>query len=97
VKFRKKPVVIEAVQFVYTQESIDQLREFCGSALGKINKARSPFAKGWAEIGLRTDRENFTVNHIAHEDDWIIKTIDGEFYTCKPSIFSATYEMITNL
>ena len=50
-KYRKKPVVIEAVQFVYTGEGIRRLQEFCGYALGKFAKERHPTAKGEVEIG----------------------------------------------
>lgn len=39
-KFRKKPVEIEAIQFEYSTEGIEALRKFCGSALGKTNKDR---------------------------------------------------------
>ena len=90
-KFRKKPVVIDAVQFVYP-DSIDQLEEFCGSALGNIRKEHynSPAE---AEIGTLEDGVHLTVKHIATDGDWIIKGVQGEFYACKPDIFEATYEL----
>ena len=86
-KFRKKPVEIEAVQFVYTCEGIRQLQEFCGDALGK-------FAKGEVQIGTLEDGEHLTVKHIATEGDWVIKGVQGEFYPCKPDIFEQTYEPV---
>lgn len=30
-------------------------------------------------------------------DDWIIKGVQGEFYPCKPDIFAATYEAVSNV
>ena len=93
-KFRKKPVVIEALQFEYTAEGVIKLQNFCGSAVGKIGKAQHPAAKAEAEIGTLEDGEYLIVKHIATEGDWIIKGVQGEFYACKPDIFQMTYELI---
>ena len=95
-KYRKKPVVIEAVQFVYSEEGIQRLQDFCGSVLGRYAKARHPGAKGEIEIGTLEDGEHLTVKHIATEGDWIIKGVQGEFYPCKPDIFEQTYEEVTD-
>ena len=91
-KFRKKPVVIEAIQFTYDEQGILAIHAFCGGALGNISKARHPDAKAEAEIGTLEDGVHLTVKHIATEGDWIIKGVQGEFYPCKPDIFAATYE-----
>jgi hypothetical protein len=93
-KFRKKPVVIDAVQFIYTEEGIANLKAFCGNTIGNISKARHPTALGEAEIGTLEDGVHLTVKHIATEGDWIIKGVQGEFYACKPDIFEATYESV---
>ena len=92
--FRKKPVVIEAVEFVYSNEGVAALKAFCGAALGNVNKNRSPDALGEAEIGTLEDGVHLTVKHIATEGDWIIKGVQGEFYACKPDIFAQTYEPV---
>ena len=91
-KFRKKPVVIEAVRFTYDERGMIAIKEFCGSALGNVRKERHPTAKAEAEIGTLEDGVHLTVKHIATEGDWIIKGVQGEFYACKPDIFEATYE-----
>lgn len=93
-KFRKKPVEIEAIQFEYSAKGIEALQQFCGSALGKISKDRHILAKGEAEIGTLEDGVNLTVKHIATEGDWIIKGVQGEFYACKPDIFEMTYDKV---
>ena len=97
-KFRKKPVVIDAVEFIYSQEGLDALRDFCGNSLGNFGKPRHPEAKGWAEIRTLEDGDEFsqveTARHVATEGDWIIKGVKGEFYACKPDIFEATYESV---
>lgn len=98
-KFRKKPVIIDAVQFKYSTEGINELKDFCGSALGSYGKNRHMTAVGWAEIGTLEDGDSSTsqVKHIASEGDWIIKGVSGEFYACKPDIFSLTYEKVEQL
>ena len=93
-KFKKKPVIIDAVQFVYSDEGIAALKEFCGDSLGNIRKERHLSAKGEAEIGTLEDGVHLTVQHIATEGDWIIRGVQGEFYACKPDIFEATYERV---
>lgn len=93
-KYRKKPVVVEAVQFEYSSDGIQRLKEFCGSALGKTYKDRHPSAKGEAEIVTLEDGIHLTVKHIATEGDFIIKGVQGEFYPCKPDIFWSTYEKV---
>ena len=91
-KYVKKPIVIDAIKFEYTKEGIEQLKEFCGSALGTIRKERHPSALAEAEIMTLEDGVILTVKHIATEGDYIIKGIQGEFYPCKPDIFLATYD-----
>ena len=89
-KFKKKPVVIEAVKFVWP-DSIPELEEFCGDALGNIRKEHDN-SPAEAEIKTLEDGTHLKVKHIATDGDWIIKGIQGEFYACKPDIFEATYE-----
>ena len=93
-KFRKKPVTIEAVQFEYSKDKIDELKLFMGAAMGNVSKARHPNAKGEMEVATLEDGNVLTVKHIATEGDWIIKGVQGEFYACKPDIFEATYERV---
>lgn len=75
-KYRKKPVVIEAVQF-NGRNSAD-IHEFCG------DKVREPVGKDYLEI------KTLEGIHIASPGDYIIKGINGEFYPCKPDIFEKT-------
>jgi hypothetical protein len=79
-RFRKKPVVIEAIQF--TDESKDR----CGCFV-TCNWA-AVFKDGKPAIEIQTLEGTMT----AVIGDWIIKGVKGEFYPCKPDIFEATYE-----
>lgn len=76
-KFRKKPVVIEAVQFVGNDA---ECMAFCPIAIDP------PDTKPILVI------PTLEGDHICSLGDWIIKGVKGEFYPCKPDIFEATYE-----
>jgi hypothetical protein len=77
-KFRKRPVVIEAVQL--SSMNVEELKLFCP----EIN------IQGDCTARIKTlEGEMF-----ACEWDWIIKGVKGEFYPCKPDIFEATYEEV---
>lgn len=94
-KYKKRPVVVEALKFVYSTEGIHELAVFCGNAVVSVVKDRHPEAIGWAQISTLEDggaNGSPQVKHIAYEGDYIIKGIAGEFYPCKPEIFETTYE-----
>jgi hypothetical protein len=93
-KFKKKPVIIEAVVFEYTESGIAALKEFCGPALGQIVKNRHPSAKAEAEILTLEDGQELKAAHVATEGDFVIRGVQGEFYACKPDIFWQTYEKV---
>lgn len=95
-QYRKKPVVIEAVKFEYSEAGIRELQEFCGKCLVKWGKDRHINAVGWAHIATLEDGDenSVQVEHVATEGDYIIKGVSGEFYACKPDIFVQTYESI---
>ena len=82
-KYRKKPVVIEAIQFVDTEESILKLSEL----------GLDPVRIDYADLDNPILKiETLEEVMIATEGDYIIKGVQGEFYPCKPDIFLETYE-----
>jgi len=91
-KFRKRPVVIEAMRFTYPVPK--ELRDFMGDSLGTVEKHRNPGAVAYAVIKTLEDGPANEAKHIATEGDWIIKGVLGEFYPCKPDIFAMTYEAV---
>jgi hypothetical protein len=93
-KFRKKPVVIEAIKFEYTDDCLIELKEFLGDSAGRAVKQRHPGAKAELEILTLEDGEHLKAKHIATEGDWVIKGVEGEFYACKSDIFEKTYERV---
>lgn len=84
-KYRKKPVVIEAVQ--WTGENYTEICQFTGMTLGRTRVTYSPYGISDQLIIPTLEGE-----HRASIGDFIIKGVKGEFYPCKPDIFEATYE-----
>ena len=81
-KFRKKPVVIEAQQF--TGENAEEIFAWMALTSG-------------ASAGVRTETGALLIETLegdmrADINDWIIRGVKGEFYPCKPDIFTLTYE-----
>jgi hypothetical protein len=99
-KFRKKPVVIDAVRWDGTERCLNDVAlPFIGD--GKPDFSHLPTAPddphvdtgiGYipaiGELQIPTLEGTMT----ARPGDWIIRGIKGEFYPCKPDIFAATYE-----
>lgn len=78
-KFRKKPVVIEAIQFLGDM-NLQKCLDFIGSNCEGDN----------TRIVIETLEGAMTCQPF----DWIIRGVKGEKYPCKPDIFDATYEPV---
>ncbi|MFA9413286.1 hypothetical protein ACERC8_01365 [Streptococcus sp. E29BA] len=77
-KYRKKPVMIEAIQF--NGANYEEIREFIGQdTLCSTLSIVIPTLEG---------------NVVAQKGDYIIKGVRGECYPCKPDIFTETYERV---
>lgn len=93
-KYRKKPVVIEAEQYIpgiitpFLKEAnmipIDSDTDWeCKDCGEKAHyHMNCPTLEGW---------------HIVCPYDYIIKGVKGEFYPCKPDIFEMTYELVDDM
>jgi len=79
-KFRKKPVVIEAIQ--WKGDNWEELEEF--------RSERHTVANPDGTLTIET----LEGNHIANKRDWIIRGVKGEIYPCKPDIFEQTYDEV---
>ena len=87
--FRKKPVVIEAMRYTGSKVSFNALWEWMGGDEG-ANLGYSGTEEDPQEFGIQTLEGRMKAN----PGDWIIKGIKGEFYPCKPEIFTATYDNV---
>lgn len=86
VKYRKKPVVIDAMQF--RRDCFEEIEEFTNGKAKNFRTERCLDGKSYCDI------ETVEGVHIATEGDYIIKGVKGEFYPCKPDIFEQTYEIV---
>lgn len=75
-KVRKKPVVVEAEQYLE------------GGELPFVEEGVLNYDEDTHRQYIKTLEGELTVSH----GDWVIKGVQGEFYPCKPDIFEATYE-----
>ena len=88
-RFRKKPVVIEAMKVPPKWKGKTIPHDIAGLALwlgpgGPWRMTRD----GGIDILTREGTMHASIG------DWIIKGVMGEFYPCKPEIFAATYEAV---
>ena len=88
-KYRKKPVVIEAMQFESGKNPGHgyEVAAWCG---GRFNTDVKP--SDHTDVRYSISIPTLEGVMTADEGDWIIRGVQGEFYPCKPDIFAATYE-----
>jgi hypothetical protein len=86
-KFRKKPVVIEARQWLGGDHA--WLTDFCGFHWTRADVHDMAFDDPEQVIVYNTAERQWLQVPVGH---WIIRGIQGELYPCKPDIFAATYE-----
>ena len=99
-KFKKKPIVIEAVQLRW-----DNWSEMCAHAgVGRLVDGKpercSIGTDGEMLLGQTTGKIGLAIPTLegimlATEGDWVIRGVKGELYPCKPDIFAATYSKLT--
>ena len=80
-KYRKKPVVIDAVQ--WRDKNLDEVKAFAGDAVGEVYNGGTNLIIYTLEGAM-----------VASTNDFIVRGVNGEFYPCKPYIFEKTYEPI---
>ncbi len=92
-KFRKKPVVIDAIQ--YTDKTIAEIMFWIGQHQPKpepnsVSVKRLAFVNDDNDLIIHTLEGDMKAN----VGDFIIRGVMNEFYACKPSIFQQTYEKV---
>lgn len=98
-KYRKKPVVIDALQLLWDNwndmcEFADVPKRAIGIWVTKDGGVVTEIPNSeTTTIGLAIKTPEGTM--IAKENDWIIRGVNGELYPCKPDIFEKTYEPVT--
>lgn len=82
-KYRKKPVVIEAIQ--WDGANLEEIKEF-------VRESLIYDEKGFPHVNMKI--KTLEGDHECTKGDFIIKGVNGEFYPCKPDIFEKTYEAV---
>ena len=82
-KYRKRPVVIDAWRWDESRATLDATGCHCSSHWS--HRDRPDLCR---DLCIRTLQGTLRVE----PGDWIIRGVQGEYYPCKPDIFAATYE-----
>jgi len=98
-KYRKKPVVIEAVQLRW--DTWNEICDFVTLPWGEDGVHGVYTRDGVITTDIGDDEIGLVIptlegNMLGVKNDYIIKGVQGEFYPCKPDIFKATYEVEEN-
>ena len=102
-KYRKKPVVIEAMRFdTSSYSAMTEVARWCGGLICSEAKASDwTDVAYWLDIpdNLEADAGQAGIPTLegvmkASPGDYIIRGVQGEFYPCKPNIFEDTYEVV---
>lgn len=93
-QYRKKPVVIEAVQLT-VENALAWLNDktlvpFGLHISGTWHPKDQTVWDAWITIETLEGKMRASI------DDWIIKGVKGELYPCKPDIFAATYDSVAS-
>lgn len=106
-KYRKRPVVIEALKFDGTDESSQAIRDWVGNDAAVVDTDHIQHlwdydAGCYVLPSGKMIHAPYKVRHLivmtlegemfAAPGWWIIKGVRGEFYPCEGSIFEETYE-----
>ena len=92
-KYRKKPVIIDAFKWTGGPDQVEDPQWIIDAIQNNIV---------WFGVDCANDPnpimfiETLEGTHRASVGDYIIKGIKGEIYPCKPEIFEATYEVVTD-
>jgi len=90
-KYRKKPVVIEAVK--WDGFNLQEIKDFVGKHL-QYTICDTAYQAGKGKPHVDMAIHTLEGDHTCSVGDYIIKGVQGEFYPCKPDIFEETYELV---
>jgi hypothetical protein len=85
-KYKRKPVEIDAMQYDGTRDSYYAMKEHWGIDFFRMSYHYDDRCR----IHIETQEEPM----LASKDDFIIKDTEGNFSACKPSIFHKKYEPV---
>ncbi len=87
-RYRKRPVVIDAIRYDGPGPSLDDVFAWVRDLSVGEDAMYHTSARGFVIRTLEGDMR-------VEPGDWVIRGVKGEYYPCKPDIFEATYEAVT--
>ena len=102
--YRKKPIVIVAIQFLTGDEGVSATEIMDWMSINGGKSHHYPYApaikaNNGEYVQFEVDEHMVISTHEgimrANANDWVIKGVNGEFYPCKPDIFDKTYEAVS--
>jgi hypothetical protein len=88
-KFRRKPIVVDAVQLLEdTTPEIEAFLDSGSAAGGRVGVFRHVHTDAIVELSIPT----WAGVMACRRGDWLIRGVAGELYSCKGDVFDATYE-----
>lgn len=85
-KFRKKPVIVEAIRF--TGYNVNEFKDFVGA-----ENIQCYLESGDSMVKIISIKTDSGINGVSI-GDWVIKGTKGEVYPCKPDVFDEIYEKV---
>jgi len=87
-RYRKRPVVIDAIRYDGPGPSLDDVFAWVRDLSVGEDAMYHTSARGFVIRTLEGDMR-------VEPGDWVIRGVKGEYYPCKSDIFEATYEAVT--
>lgn len=88
VKFRKKPLVVEARQAETYADTIG-IEQWVNANGGLVHRRTAEHGQG-----IECLIDTLEGPHVVSPGDWVIRGVNGEFYACNPDVFALTYEPV---
>ena len=90
-KYRKKPVCVEAVQFMGNKESAEEIKEWVEKNWPRIEVADYSYEEDYEYdcLEIETPNDDWELD----VGDWLIKGVDGSLYPVKDDTFKKVYEL----
>lgn len=89
-KFRQKPIIVEAIQFRANYKGAQEIIDWVNKETGWSPDLNTdpPVMYYYGDLTIRTPEGDLH----ASDKDWIVKDVNGGFFPCKPDVFKKTYE-----
>lgn len=96
-KFRKKPVVVEAYQWFHVCDYVEGIKRDVDYYRTPTMDGQTPCKHCDVLMHYHGWIDTLEGGHVVCPSDWIITGVRGEKYPCKTDIFTKTYEAVSDI